>query len=242
MNTTCAIIVPCFNEANRIDSEKFRAFEKQNKTITFYFVNDGSTDNTKGILDELCKSSNCFNALHLEKNVGKAEAVRQGVLNSKTDYDYIGYLDADLSTSLKEIDRLLKFAQDNHKNFVMGSRIKIVGNTIDRRLKRHISGRIVATIIDSFILKLGIYDTQCGAKIIDYQLAKELFKEPFKTKWLFDVELILRTKLKYGKTYCLENIVEVPLLEWQDIGQSKISYLDILKLPSDFIKIHNHYK
>ncbi|GGH39931.1 hypothetical protein IA57_01700 [Mangrovimonas yunxiaonensis] len=242
MNTTCAIIIPCFNEANRIDSEKFKTFEKQNSNIVFYFINDGSTDDTRPVLDELCKSSSHFNVLHLEKNGGKAEAIRQGILNLKTDYDYIGYLDADLSTPLKEIDRLLKFAQDNHKKFVMGSRIKIVGNAIDRRLKRHISGRIVATIIDSFILRLGIYDTQCGAKIIDSQLAKELFKEPFQTKWLFDVELILRTKLKYGKTYCLENMVEVPLLQWQDIGQSKITFGDILKLPSDFIKIYTHYK
>lgn len=242
MNTTCAIIVPCFNEANRIDSEKFKVFEKQNKTITFYFINDGSTDITESILNELCEFSNRFNVLHLKKNAGKAEAIRQGIITLKTDYDYIGYLDADLSTPLEEIDRLLKFAQNNQKPFVMGSRIKRIGSDIDRRLKRHVSGRIVATIIDSLILKLGIYDTQCGAKIIEYQLAKVLFKEPFKTKWLFDVELILRIKLKYGKLFCLKNISEVPLLQWKDIGQSKISYLDILKLPSDFIKINNHYK
>lgn len=242
MNRPCAIIVPCFNEANRINSEKFKAFEKQNTTITFHFINDGSIDSTRLVLDELCRSSNCFNVLHLEKNVGKAEAIRQGILNLDTNYDYVGYLDADLSTPLEEIERLFHYAKKHNKPFVMGSRIKRIGSDIDRRLKRHVSGRIVATIIDGFFLKMGIYDTQCGAKILEYQLAKKIFKEPFKTKWLFDVELILRTKIKYGNKYCLESIVEVPLLQWQDIGQSKITHWDILKLPLDFIKIHNHYK
>ena len=68
-----------------------------------------------------------------------------------------------------------------------------------------------------------------------------MFKEPFQTKWLFDVELILRVKNKYGKAYCLDNILEVPLLVWQDIGDSKITSADILKLPTDFLKIYKHY-
>lgn len=242
MNTTCAIIVPCYNEANRIDVNKFKAFEKQNDTIHFYFINDGSSDNTKAILDSFLETSNQFNVVHLPKNVGKAEAIRQGVLNINTQYEYIGYLDADLSTPLNEIERLLKYAENNKKPFVMGSRVKRIGSDIERRLKRHISGRIIATIIDSFILKLGIYDTQCGSKIIDYQLAKELFNEPFETKWLFDVELILRAKLKYGKSYCLNNIIEIPLLKWEDVGESKISHADILKLPLDFIRIYKRYK
>ncbi|WP_104734464.1 glycosyltransferase [Hanstruepera ponticola] len=242
MNTSCAIIVPCFNEANRIDIAKFEAFNNHNANMSFYFINDGSSDNTKSILDGLSNTSERFHSLRLETNVGKAEAIRHGFLKLNSIYDYVGYLDADLSTPLEEIERLLHYAQNKQKPFVMGSRIKRIGSDIDRRLKRHISGRIVATIIDSFILQLGIYDTQCGAKIIDYNLAKVLFAEPFKTKWLFDVELILRAKLKYGKAYCLDNIHEVPLLEWKDIGASKISNTDILKLPFDFIKIYNHYK
>lgn len=238
MAATC-IIVPCYNEANRID---FAAFKNYPSSLDFLFVNDGSTDNTKSALDELVKHSENFQALHLTTNAGKAEAVRQGVLYLDKPYDYIGYLDADLSTPLSEIERLNEYAINTNKTFVMGSRIKLVGSNIERRLKRHISGRIIATFIDTFLLKLGIYDTQCGAKIIDSNLAKNIFKDPFKTKWLFDVELILRVKLKYGKAYCLQNIEEVPLLTWTDIGDSKITFTDILKLPIDFINIYRHYK
>lgn len=238
MAATC-IIVPCYNEANRID---FAAFKNHPSSLDFIFVNDGSTDKTKSALDELVLASENFQALHLTYNVGKAEAIRQGVLSLDKAYDYIGYLDADLSTPLSEIDRLNEYAINTNKSIVTGSRIKLVGSNIKRRLKRHISGRIIATCIDTFLLNLGIYDTQCGAKIIDSNLAKNIFKDPFKTKWLFDVELILRVKLKYGKDYCLQNIEEVPLLTWTDIGDSKITYTDIIKLPIDFINIYRHYK
>lgn len=240
MADTC-IIIPCYNEAKRITITEFQNFIEQSKEIDFCFVNDGSKDNTKDILNSLKNTSSRFKVIHLIKNVGKAEAIRQGVLQTDSNYNFIGYLDADLSTPLGEIDRLNSIAKNSGKSFIMGSRIKLVGTKIERRLKRHLSGRIIATFIDSFLLKLGIYDTQCGAKIIDSKLAKDIFKEPFQTKWLFDVELILRVKNKYGKAYCLENILEVPLLVWQDIGDSKITSTDILKLPTDFLKIYKHY-
>jgi len=241
MADTC-IIVPCYNEAKRIAITAFQNFIEQSSAIDFCFVNDGSQDKTKDLLESLSNTSARFQVLHLDKNVGKAEAIRQGVLHLDSTYAFIGYLDADLSTPLNEIERLNIIANTSKKTFIMGSRIKLVGTKIERRLKRHISGRIIATFIDDFILKLGIYDTQCGAKIIESKLAKELFQERFQTKWLFDVELIIRAKIKHGKTYCLHNIVEIPLLVWKDIGDSKITFTDILKLPLDFLKINRHYR
>ncbi|WP_223033816.1 glycosyltransferase [Hanstruepera marina] len=238
MTTTC-IIVPCYNEENRIDST---AFKNYSTTLDFLFINDGSNDNTQQILDELADYADNFKVLHLKKNVGKAEAIRQGVLSTSKEYNFIGYLDADLSTPLNEIERLNKIAIESQKSIVMGSRVKLIGTKIERRLKRHLSGRIIATCIDTFLLQLGIYDTQCGAKIIQSSLANVIFKDPFKTKWLFDVELILRTKLNFGKNYCLQNIMEVPLLTWTDVGASKITLIDILNLPFNFLKIYGHYK
>lgn len=241
MANTC-IIIPCYNEASRIAFSEFQNFIEKQTDIDLYFVNDGSTDDTQNIINSLAKLASNTKALHLAKNVGKAEAIRQAVLQLDAAYKRIGYLDADLSTSLQEIERLNAIAIKNNKPFVMGSRVKLVDTQIDRRLKRHYSGRIIATYIDTFILKLGIYDTQCGAKIIEYRLAKDLFKQPFKTKWLFDVELILRAKLSYGTSYCLDNITEIPLKTWKDIGKSKITGFDIMKLPIDFFKIHKHYR
>ena len=81
-----------------------------------------------------------------------------------------------------------------------------------------------------------------GAKIIDNSLAKIIFKEAFKTKWLFDVELLARTKKEFGKTYCENNILEVPLHQWHDTEDTRISFLDFLKTPLSLLKIYTHYK
>ncbi|RSK39175.1 glycosyltransferase [Mangrovimonas spongiae] len=237
MANTC-IIIPCYNEANRLPSEDFLAFSKNNNSIHLLFVDDGSQDNTLAVLKDISDSFLSVSLLALEKNSGKAEAIRQGLLHLNNHYKTIGYLDADLSTPLSEITRLITIAHTKNMPFVMGSRVKRSGATINRRLKRHLFGRIIATLIDSCILKLGIYDTQCGAKVIDAPLAKELFKTPFKTKWLFDVELLLRMKHKYGKAYCKNNILEIPLEYWRDVGASKISFLDILIIPFDLLKLY----
>lgn len=236
------IIIPCFNEAHRLNTVAFTNFIKNKDYIDLYFINDASSDETASILNQLETTSPNIRINHLTVNSGKAEAIRQGLLSLPDTYKHVGYLDADLATPLEEIERLYALALKTKKTLVMGSRVKRIGANIHRRIKRHIFGRIIATCIDTFILKLGIYDTQCGAKIIEQQLAKELFEKPFKTKWLFDVELILRAKIKYGKTYCLENFMEVPLNYWHDKGQSKITFSDVLKLPFNFIKIYTHYR
>ncbi len=234
------IIIPCYNEANRLNIDAFKAFQDSSISFDLCFVNDGSQDNTLKILQAFAKTTKRITVIHLKNNVGKAEAIRQGVLQLK-DYSYLGYLDADLSTPLSEISRLLDIAKHESLEFVLGSRIKIIGSSIKRKAYRHFFGRVVATCIDSVILKLEIYDTQCGAKIIKNELAQTLFKAPFKTKWLFDVELLARLKQEKGIAYTKSNIREIPLLEWHDAGDTRITFFEFLKTPLDLLKIYRYY-
>ncbi len=240
MSSSC-IIIPCYNEAKRLDIDTFKTFQNNNTAFDLCFINDGSTDATGSILNKLALNNANINTINLEKNVGKADAIRQAVLKLKA-YDYIGYLDADLSTSLSEISRLLTITKAKHLDFVLGSRIKIVGSSIKRKAYRHFFGRIVATCIDSGILKLDIYDTQCGAKIIKNDLAQLLFKQPFKTKWLFDVELLARLKKEKDFRFCKTQVKEIPLLEWHDDGDTRITFFEFLKTPFDLLKIYWQYK
>src|SRR5262245_45516448 len=93
--THTTIVVPCHNEAKRLRTRDFREFVARHSDISFLFVNDGSTDNTATLLDEIASGPNYFSAIHLTHNSGKAEAVRQGVLAaSHGGSDYIGYWDA----------------------------------------------------------------------------------------------------------------------------------------------------
>lgn len=241
MQKTC-IIIPCYNEETRFPVDDFLDFFKSNHLFEFCFVNDGSTDNTLTILNQLKNSFSNITIFNLLENKGKAEAIRYGVLNlDKTKYDYIGYLDADLSTSLNEMKRLTTFITPDIK-IIMGSRIKKLGSFIKRNLFRHVFGRILATFVSTFILKIPVYDTQCGAKLIATPLAIEIFMDSFISKWLFDIELLLRVIKLKGEHYCFESIIEVPLQKWHDKGDSRIKLLDFIFIPLDLIKIYIKYK
>jgi len=125
-------------------------------------INDGSNDHTKQIIEELSISlSNVYN-LNIEKNKGKAEAVRLGVNYAikNLNCNVVGYFDADFATPLSELTKLNKLFSKSHYTFIMGSRIKRLGANIKRYKSRHFSGRFIATFISEYILKLPVYDTQ----------------------------------------------------------------------------------
>lgn len=234
-------IIPFFNEETRIDILEYKLAFNEYQSIDFLLIDDGSKDNTSTILMSFEKDFDNVSTLLLVKNVGKAEAIRKGVLSiNENDYEYLGYLDADLATPISEMIRLVDFSVENNKfDFVMGSRIKLIGNEVIRSMKRHYFGRVFATIISQFILKTPIYDTQCGAKIIKSKLAKSLFEKPFLTKWLFDVELLLRFKAIDSKY--IYKTREFPLNIWVEKGDSKIKFTDLLLVPYQIFKLYISY-
>lgn len=241
MQKTC-IVVPCYNEEKRLDLSAFESFMNNNKDVHFLFSNDGSTDDTKNILTDFCykHSEKCF-LFNMEQNRGKAEAVRCGILKacSENKYEYVGFWDADLATPLTEIGSFLSQLKSTEKKIAIGSRMKRLGATVERKRSRHLLGRVFSTFA-SIILRLPVYDTQCGAKIFRTELSP-LFSEPFITGWLFDVELIARYRNKFGVKSALENIIEVPVNTWVEKGGSKLKMKHMLKVPFELLTIYNKY-
>lgn len=235
MQETC-IIIPCYNEGNRLPVETFTRFLAQNECSVF-FVNDGSEDNTLELIIDLeSKFPGKVEVIDLSSNSGKAEAVRQGFLVafSKERFRYIGYLDADLATPLEEIEYLLKYF-DRDIEVIIGSRVKRLGAVIERDLHRHYLGRIFATMA-SLYLDIKVYDSQCGAKIFERQVAEKLFREPFASKWLFDLELLYRLK-ELDAVQFEQNILEVPLRTWKEKGDSRIKLIDFFAAPFELFRI-----
>jgi len=232
------LIVPCYNEAKRLKYKEFINFSNKNK-INFFFINDGSSDGTEKVIKKILSETLNNSFLNLDNNVGKAEAIRLGMLEAIKKYDsnIFGYWDADLATPLNEIIYLLKYFKNDDIIMVFGSRFKRLGNNIQRNAFRHYLGRIIATFI-SMILNMGVYDTQCGAKIINKRFVKEIFNQPFYTKWLFDVERFFRIR-EFNKE---KKIIEIPLNTWSDIADSKITMMDFVKTPYNLFKIILKYK
>jgi dolichyl-phosphate beta-glucosyltransferase len=239
------LVIPCYNEAERLDRISIEAFTEQNPFIFFLGVNDGSNDETIDIWMELSKNHpSKISVLNLLQNRGKAESVRLGLLHAVNwqQFDYIGYFDADLATPLEEVKWFLYFSGGLlQHSLIMGSRLARLGSKINRKIMRHYMGRIFATFI-SIILDLRVYDTQCGAKLIKAEIIPSIFEKPFISKWFFDVEILARIKKKIGKDNTVKQILEVPLRTWNDIHGSKLKLIDFFKAPYDLWRIWLTYK
>lgn len=213
------IIIPCYNEALRLESETFIRFSRTHTDTVLIFVNDGSTDETGILLEKIKNQTSRIEIVSLQRNSGKGEAIRQGFLYAlKGSFSYAGYLDADLSTTLEDYYSLARLAAQNMFDMVLGSRIKKIDTQIERSLFRHLIGRILATAID-LKFKLGIYDTQCGAKVFRTTIIEGVIQAPFYTRWFFDIEILLRLK-KADKKF---KATEVALPCWQNKKNSKIN-------------------
>ncbi len=235
-----AIIVPCYKEAARLQPDVFVRFLHQQPGADLLMVDDGSPDNTAEILEAMATTlPGRIYIISLKKNGGKAEAVRQGLLHALQTgiYTFAGYLDADLSTSLEEFTRLNTILASDNLDYVLGSRIKTLQSSITRSQFRHFTGRVIATLIDTRY-RLGIYDTQCGAKCFRTTLLQAIIEAPFATKWFFDVELLLRIR-QHTQTY---QGAEIPLRRWHDPGGSRLSVWKSPEVMADLWRLFNHYK
>lgn len=240
---SCMIVVPCYNEAARLMPDRYSEFLAENPGIHFLFVNDGSSDATLSILD--CLSAKHPGRVHLldkQPNAGKAEAVRAGMLDAMRfeGTAVIGFWDADLATPLSVIPQLLAIlSQRPELDIVLGSRVHLLGYDIRRRAVRHYLGRCFATVV-SVMLKLPIYDSQCGAKLFrNTPDLREILAAEFQSKWIFDVELLARfiAVRNQDRQLAASALYEYPLPRWEDVAGSKVGPLDFLTAFADLLKI-----
>lgn len=236
LQKSVALIIPCFNEKQRLKLESFRSIPD---FIDLYFVDDGSTDGTMEYLKSFdLDRSNFFK---LDLNQGKSNAVYAGfnqVFNKGIEYDYIGFWDADLATPLNEVQNFIQYSSFFYPqaDALYGSRVLRAGSEIKRSFQRHILGRGFATVV-SLLFDIKIYDSQCGAKLFKYESAKKVFDRPFLSKWIFDVEITLRL------LFLNKDIVEVPLQHWKDIEGSKIRiFRESYRVIYDLLNLWKIYK
>lgn len=238
------LVIPCYNEAARLPGDAILAFVEATRDCSMCFVNDGSADGTRERLETLrARVPERMLVVDLERNGGKAEAVRRGVLHTAATgrFAAIGYWDADLSTPLGQLQAMRDTLDRNPACVLaMGSRLKRMGSAIDRNGRRHALGRVFATAA-SLILDLPVYDSQCGAKLFRASVAELMFREAFSTTWSFDVELLARLRNHLGAAEVLRAIIEVPLTEWREVGGSKLGLAAMTAVPMELFKIQRRY-
>lgn len=239
--TRTTIVVPCYNEAERFDAAAFARCLREQPDVSFILVNDGSKDATLATLEAFAADhSTRVQVIDQNPNAGKAEAVRRGMLLAiASGAELAGFWDADLATPLEAVPEFVEaFDEHPETELLLGARVALLGREIERKPVRHYLGRVFATCA-SLVLKLPVYDTQCGAKLLRCnEGTHRLFEEPFGSRWIFDVEMLARYLSNRETPH---RIRELPLERWTDIEGSKVKPLDFFRAFGELIRVHRKY-
>ncbi len=238
--TPVRMVVPCFNEYDRWQHDYWNELLTI-PDVQWIFVDDGSTDATGELLDNLAKHPNCVTVAH-DHNKGKAEAVRTGLLHGLTDEinpgQVTGFVDADGSFSVFDIQRLIELSNSNalkgRFDALWSARVPLSGREISRSSTRSFAGRLIRWVLRFAYSDLP-FDTQVGFKLF-YPSAEllECLQEPFVTHWFFDVELLIRWRKQTGS---LMRVWEEPLTSCLDIPRSRIAGREYLRIIRELLAV-----
>lgn len=169
-----SIVIPAYNEERRLSSTLaaiFAYLDRQPYTFEVIVSDDGSSDRTLDIVEDSARTHPELRALHNEHR-GKGCTVRAGIQNATG--EVVLFSDADLSTPIEELDRLLPYF-DNGYEVVIGSRQGEGARRVGEPLFRHVMGRVFNYIVGLVTIS-GIRDTQCGFKAFSARAAAEIFR------------------------------------------------------------------
>lgn len=212
------IVIPVYNEQSRIGKTMDRVVEylqSRDFNSRVLVINDGSTDGTIEVIGQYCKTNIPVDIFSLNPNQGKGAAVKRGLELAES--DYVLFSDADLSTPIEELDRMITLIEEGY-DIVIGSRA-IAGSNIAQRqsLGRQSMGRIFNKLVQIFVFS-GIKDTQCGFKLFRTNVAKKIVKYQVIKRFAFDVELLYIAQ-KFGY-----KILETPVT-WKHVKFSRVNVL-----------------
>lgn len=248
MTPFLVLVVPCYNEAERLQPASFRDFLASHEAVRLLFVDDGSRDGTFDVQQGIREAApGRVSILRMPSNRGKGEAVRLGILEGiQAGAGIVGFWDADLATPLDAVDDFLAVAAKRPDiEILLGSRVRLMGRDIRRQHGRHYLGRVFATAV-SLSLDLPVYDTQCGAKL--FRVTRDtasVFERPFHSPWIFDVEALARylaLPAGPGERPREARIYEVAVRQWHHVPGSKLHWFDYIRSFFELMAIHHRYR
>jgi glycosyltransferase involved in cell wall biosynthesis len=228
-----SVVIPCFDEAARIDAtirEALDYLEKNSPQSELLVVNDGSTDETSTIAREaLAQASIEARLLENFPNRGKGAAVRKGLLAAQRSIGL--FFDADLSTPLEEVPKVIEPVANDDVDLAFGSR------ALDRRLIGHHQpwlreqGGRVFNLLVRVTSGLPFWDTQCGFKAIRLDVCRPVLQRARIDGFAFDVELLILAQ-RAGL-----HLREIPV-RWNHVEGSKVRFInDSLRMLREVIAL-----
>ncbi len=209
MNPGLSVIIPAYNEERVIGGtiSRVASYLEARGDNELIIVDDGSRDSTVEIVKGLMAEHPCLRLVMCERNGGKGQAVRQGVMHSQG--EYVLYTDADLVYPI-EGEESFTAALEAGADVAIGCRshpetlFALNPRHFPYIYQRYLVGRLYILIANS-LLKLGVKDTQCGFKLFRGDAARDIFSRVRSYGFAFDVEVI------YIARYLGYRVVELPV-------------------------------
>ncbi len=217
-NVLFSCIIPVYNEKIQLYKnvyELVRRCETLNITFEIIISDDGSTDSTPKIAEDLISEDPRVNYIRLKTNSGRGEAVSRGFRTASG--QILAFMDIDLATNLDSLPDLINIIK-NGADVAVGSRWledAVVKRSYYRKFISFMYNYFVRLIFDS-----KVKDHQCGFKAFKSNVAMELLNETEERNdrlWAWDAELLI---LAQKKGY---NIVEFPV-RWHEAKKSNFKF------------------
>ena len=222
MTTALSIILPAFNEADRLPP--YLGEVKQYLEARYpgahevIVVDDGSRDGLGAVVEAWRAGWPALRLISHPVNHGKGAAVRTGMLAAGG--ERLLFADADGATPIAE-EVKLHAALESGADLAIGSRLLAAPGARRRRaLVRGLAGRLFAAWA-RWWLRIPVRDTQCGFKMFRREAARDLFQRTSEPGYLFDLELLA---LAHRRGY---RITEVPV-DWTEIPGGHLSLAGVL--------------
>jgi dolichyl-phosphate beta-glucosyltransferase len=237
MNPIISIVIPAYNESERIVDPLAQVIDfvgSAEEPIEILVVDDGSGDDTAEVARQVLsqKPDITSDVIRYEENRGKGFAVKTGLLATKSDIAL--FSDADLSTPIEEIHKLVDPIKEGKYDVTFGSR------ALDRSLigthqpwRREQGGRLINLMIRT-LSGLDFSDTQCGFKAFNMSKFRPLLDMMKIDRFGFDVEFL------YVAKHNGLRLAEIPV-RWNDVAGSKVSAIrDTRRMVSELMQIRGN--
>ena len=210
-----SVVIPAYNESRRIPLTLID-IDKHLSTVNYSYeiivVNDGSTDDTAQVVERFMKMIPNLRLVGYDKNIGKGNAVRVGMLEAKGKYRL--FMDADNSTSVDQFENMIKYFEEGYDVVICSRSHKESKLTPAQGGLRSLLGKGGNLFIQILVLP-GIWDTQCGFKAFSDTAAEKVFKLQRISGWGFDVEILALAK-RFGY-----KIKQIPVV-WVNDTDSRV--------------------
>ncbi len=225
-----SVVIPCYNESGRIEkglSTIIDYLKQQSYQSEVVLVDDGSTDKTRILAQELLKNFPQHKLLVKPVNQGKGRAIKSGMLGACG--KFILFTDIDLSTPIAQLENLLKSLELN--DIAIGVRRHKQAHILKHQSHLREFFGACFTKICNLLATPGIADATCGFKLFKQKAARRIFAKSMLDKWAFDAEILFLAR-KYNFS-----IAQIPVT-WANDERTKVHlFQDGLQAFVDLLRI-----